>query len=212
MTGVYWGWAPGVGVSGPDGRPTGEGAPPQPYSRGVPGLFAPPADHWIKISPKYVVVRLLGAVIFNALFWVPVSLLWAWIFEPTGGALSGVPAVTPYAVQIQWFPAAVGVVWSVWRVYRAGRYARSWSYAERGEDLCITRGLWYKNLTIVPYGRLQIAKVDAGPLDRLLGLATVTLVTASAHSNASIPGLPAAEAERLRDRLIEVGDSLGSGL
>ena len=159
-----------------------------------------------------MVVRILGAVIFNALFWVPVSLIWAWVFEPHSGGLSGGAAVAPYAFQVQWFAAAVGIVWFVWRVYRAGRYARSWSYAERGEDLCITRGLWYKNLTIVPYGRLQIAKVDAGPLDRLLGLATVTLVTASAHSNASIPGLPAAEAERLRDRLIEVGDTLGSGL
>jgi len=178
----------------------------------VPGLFSPPADLWIKISPKYVVVRVLGAIIANAIFWIPVSLVWAWLFEPERGTLSGLPFLAPYATAVQWFAAAVGIVWFVWRVYRAGRYARSWSYAERGEDLCITRGLWYKNLTIVPYGRLQIAKVDAGPLDRLLGLATVTLVTASAHSNASIPGLPAAEAERLRDRLIEVGDNLGSGL
>jgi len=159
-----------------------------------------------------VVVRVLGSIIANVLFWVPVSLIWAWVFEPKNGALSSVAALDPYRFQVQWFAAAVGIVWFVWRVYRAGRYARSWSYAERGEDLCITRGLWYKNLTVVPYGRLQIAKVDAGPLDRLLGLATVTLVTASAHSNASIPGLPAAEAERLRDRLIEVGDTLGSGL
>jgi uncharacterized protein len=184
----------------------------RPYSRGVPSLFSPPADRWIRISPKYAVVRVLGSVIANVLFWVPLSLVWAWVFEPHGGVLTGVPVLVPYAALVQWLPAYVGAVWFVWRVYRAGRYARSWAYAERGEDLCITRGLWYKNLTVVPYGRLQIAKVDAGPLDRLLGLATVTLVTASAHSNASIPGLPAAEAERLRDRLIEVGDTLGSGL
>jgi membrane protein YdbS with pleckstrin-like domain len=166
----------------------------------VAGLFTPPADRWIRLSPKYAVVRVIGAIIANLLFWVPVSiagilLLPRWLPDPW-----------------QWAPAVVGVVWFVWRVIRAGRYARSWSYAERGEDLCITRGLWYKNLTVVPYGRLQIAKVDAGPLDRMLGLATVSLVTASAHSNATIPGLPAAEAERLRDRLIEVGDSLGAGL
>jgi len=178
----------------------------------VPSIFSPPADRWIKVSPKYAVVRVVGAIIANALFWIPVSLLWAWVFEPRGGAMSGVTSTLPFAAQLQWLAAYVGIVWFVWRVYRAGRYARSWAYAERGEDLCITRGLWYKNLTVVPYGRLQIAKVDAGPLDRLLGLATVTLVTASAHSNASIPGLPAAEAERLRDRLIEVGDTLGSGL
>ena len=175
-------------------------------------LFSPPADRWIRISPKYVVVRVLGAVIANALFWIPVALIWAWVFDPRSDIFSVVPALLPYASFIRLLAAYVGAVWFVWRVYRAGRYARSWSYAERGEDLCITRGLWFKNLTVVPYGRLQIAKVDAGPLDRLLGLATVTLVTASAHSNASIPGRPAAEAERLRDRLIEVGDTLGSGL
>ncbi len=173
---------------------------PDPYSGDVAGLFTPPADHWIRLSPKYAVVRVIGAIIANLFFWVPVSI---------AGYLL-IPRVLPDPWQ--WAPAAVGVAWFIWRVIRAGRYARSWAYAERGEDLCITRGLWYKNLTVVPYGRLQIAKVDAGPLDRLLGLATVSLVTASAHSNAIIPGLPAAEAERLRDRLIEVGDSLGAGL
>ncbi len=164
------------------------------------GLFTPPADRWIRLSPKYAVVRVIGAIIANLLFWVPVSI---------AGYLL-IPRFLP--APWHWSPAVVGIVWFVWRVVRAGRYARSWAYAERGEDLCITRGLWYKNLTVVPYGRLQIAKVDAGPLDRMLGLATVSLVTASAHSNATIPGLPAAEAERLRDRLIEVGDSLGAGL
>ncbi len=65
---------------------------------------------------------------------------------------------------------------------------------------------------MVPYGRLQLAQVEAGPLQRAFGLATVTLVTASAQSDARIPGLPAAEAQRLRDRLIEVGDARGAGL
>lgn len=166
----------------------------------VTSLFSPPADHWVRLSPRYAIVRIVGAVIINLIFWVPVAI---------AGYLL-IPQVLP--TPWQWLPAAAGVAWFIWRVIRAGRYARSWAYAERGEDLCITRGLWYKNLTVVPYGRLQIAKVDAGPLDRILGLATVTLVTASAHSNASIPGLPAAEAERLRDRLIEVGDAVGSGL
>ncbi len=108
--------------------------------------------------------------------------------------------------------AAVGVVWMLWRAIRAVRYARSWGFAERGEDLCITKGLWFKELTVIPYGRMQLAKVESGPLQQLFGLATVTLVTASAQSNASIPGLPAAEAAVLRDRLIEIGDTGGAGL
>lgn len=185
----------------------------------MPDLFSPPSDHWNKVSPKYAIVRILGAIILNLILWVPLGLLWAWAFNPDGGVMAKLIAVSPfsaqlqpYGSQLQWLGACIGTAWFIWRVYRAGRYANSWAYAERGEDLCITRGLWYKNLTVVPYGRLQIAKVDAGPIDRLLGLATVELVTASAHSNASIPGLPVNEAERLRDRLIEVGDTLGSGL
>lgn len=178
---------------------------------GVSGVFSPPADRWNRLSPKYAVVRIIGSIIANLVFWVPVSLLWYWAFALDTGPFAALTKAVP-AVPVPWLAAIAGTAWFVWRVYRAGRYARSWAYAERGEDLCITRGLWYKNLTVVPYGRLQIAKVDAGPIDRILGLATVTLVTASAHSNASIPGLPAAEAERLRDRLIEVGDTLGSGL
>ncbi len=200
MPGVYWGRyepapAPLVTDAWVAGRPG-----PDPYSGAVAGLFTPPADRWIRLSPKYAVVRVVGAIIANLFFWVPVSI---------AGYLL-IPQFFP--AQWKWAPAVVGAAWFIWRVIRAGRYARSWAYAERGEDLCITRGLWYKNLTVVPYGRLQIAKVDAGPLDRMLGLATVSLVTASAHSNATIPGLPAAEAERMRDRLIEVGDSLGAGL
>lgn len=127
----------------------------------------------------------------------------------------GAAAVTAWLL-MDWRPAlgllAAGLVWTLWRTVRARRYARSWGYAERGEDLCITRGLWFKELTVIPYGRMQLAKVESGPVQQAFGLATVTLVTASAQSNASIPGLPATEAARLRDRLIEIGDTRGAGL
>lgn len=159
-------------------------------------LFRPPADTWRRLAPAYATVRLIGALVTNVTFWGAVTvaawLLLDWRF--------GVAAL------------AVGVVWTLWRSFRAVRYARSWGYAERGEDLCITRGLWFKELTVIPYGRMQLAKVESGPVAQLFGLATVTLVTASAHSNASIPGLPAAEAAELRDRLIELGDAAGAGL
>lgn len=169
---------------------------PRPTVIDVDTLFQPPADTWHRLSPKYATVQTVSSVIWNLVVWVPL----------VTAAFSLLPSPWP------WVVAAVALGWTVWRVVRAGRYARSWAYAERGEDLCITRGLWFKSLTVVPYGRLQIAKVDSGPVQRAMGLATVTLVTASAQSNASIPGLPAGEAERLRDRLIEIGDTRGAGL
>lgn len=101
----------------------------------------------------------------------------------------------------------LAVAWSVeW-----GRY-RSWGYAERDEDLIIRRGLMVRRETIVPYGRMQFIDVSAGPIDRLLGLATVQLHTAAASTNARIPGLRRPDAEALRDRLATVGEARATGL
>ncbi len=64
----------------------------------------------------------------------------------------------------------------------------------------------------MPYGRLQFVDVDAGPIDRMFGLATVKLNTASAATDATIPGLPRAEADRLRDSLAGLGQANLAGL
>jgi membrane protein YdbS with pleckstrin-like domain len=45
-----------------------------------------------------------------------------------------------------------------------------------------------------------------------MGLATVQLHTASPGTTATIPGLPPAEAARLRDRLTEMGEAQAAGL
>jgi hypothetical protein len=88
----------------------------------------------------------------------------------------------------------------------------AWGYAEREEDLLVRRGVLVRRVSVVPYGRMQYVDVTAGPLDRRLGLARVTLHTAAAASDASIPGLPAAEATRLRDRLAALGEARQAGL
>ncbi|MDX6197164.1 MAG: uncharacterized protein QOJ79_315 [Actinomycetota bacterium] len=88
----------------------------------------------------------------------------------------------------------------------------AWGYAERADDLLVRRGVLVRRTSVVPYGRMQYVDVTAGPLDRRLGLARVTLHTAAAASDASIPGLPAAEATRLRDRLAALGEARASGI
>jgi membrane protein YdbS with pleckstrin-like domain len=92
-----------------------------------------------------------------------------------------------------------------------GRY-RSWRYGERENDLVVMRGLLFRRVSVVPYGRMQFIDVTAGPVDRLFGLATVQLHTAAAASDARIPGLLRADAEQLRDRLATVGEARATGL
>lgn len=88
----------------------------------------------------------------------------------------------------------------------------AWGYAEREDDLLVRRGVLVRRVSVVPYGRMQYVDVSAGPLDRRLGLARVTLHTAAAASDASIPGLPSDEATRLRDRLAALGEARQAGV
>ena len=108
--------------------------------------------------------------------------------------------------------AAAGAVLLAVRLVVVTRNWRSWGYAERDEDLYITNGVLFRSLIAVPYGRMQLVEVASGPLERAYGLASVTLKTASAETNATIPGLTPEEAARLRDRLTELGESRESGL
>ncbi|MBZ6111829.1 PH domain-containing protein [Streptomyces olivaceus] len=100
----------------------------------------------------------------------------------------------------------------VWGWVMLERNWRSWRYAERADDLLISRGVLWREETVVPYGRMQLVEVTSGPVERHFGLASVQLHTAAAATDATIPGLDPAEAERLRDRLTELGEARSAGL
>ena len=106
-----------------------------------------------------------------------------------------------------WLVAAAGMAWTIWRVIRAGRWARSFAYLEREQDLLITAGLWSKQFSAIPYGRMLSVEVQSGPIARLWGLASVAIVTASMASNATIPAVTDEVAAGLRDRLIAAGEA-----
>jgi membrane protein YdbS with pleckstrin-like domain len=94
----------------------------------------------------------------------------------------------------------------------AARRVRAWGYAERAEDLLVKRGVMFRRMSVIPYGRMQYIEVTAGPFERAFGLATVQMHTAAAASDARIPGLAAVEAARLRDQLTALGESHAMGL
>lgn len=117
--------------------------------------------------------------------------------------------VSPLAAVLAVVVLAVGAV-GVGVLLR--RRYRSWGYAERADDLLVRRGVMVQRLTVVPYGRMQFVDVTAGPVDRSFKLATVQLHTAAAATDAKIPGLERAEADRLRDRLAALGEARAAGL
>jgi hypothetical protein len=108
--------------------------------------------------------------------------------------------------------AAAAVVAAVIAVGILRNRYRSWAYRERAEDLIVARGVLFRRVSVVPYGRMQFVEVTAGPVERVFKLATVQLHTAAAASDARIPGLERDEATRLRDRLATLGESRAAGL
>jgi membrane protein YdbS with pleckstrin-like domain len=124
--------------------------------------------------------------------------------------LAVVGAVTGSSIAYGLAAAALLLGAISWRI--VGRRYSSWGYAEREDDLLVRRGVLFARLSVVPYGRMQFIDVTAGPLERVLGLATVRLHTAAAATDARIPGLEREEAGRLRDRLAELGEAQAAGL
>jgi membrane protein YdbS with pleckstrin-like domain len=109
-----------------------------------------------------------------------------------------------------WVAAVVLGVILTWVVAELDR--RAYGYVERGDDLIVTHGVLVRRLIVVPYGRMQFVDVTAGLLERWMGVATVRMHTAAAATDATIPGLPTAEAALLRDRLAQKGEERGMGL
>ncbi|KAB1142191.1 PH domain-containing protein [Streptomyces luteolifulvus] len=133
--------------------------------------------------------------------------VWLGLTAVATGLLLGLTA-GPVWASIALLPSAL----TAWGWVMLGRNWRSWRYAERADDLLISRGVLWREETVVPYGRMQLVEVTSGPVERHFGLASVQLHTAAAATDATIPGLDPAEAERLRDRLTELGEARSAGL
>lgn len=161
-------------------------------------LFAPPGTEWTPVSPRLVSARRVGLVLGLA---------------PVAAVLIVLVALAPYLPRWVYAVAlatvvGVGILWWFWIAVQV----RRWGYAERDEDLYVRNGALFRSLVAVPYGRMQYVDVSSGPVDRHFGIATISLHTAAPGTSAVVPGLPADEAARLRDRLTELGEVQGSGL
>jgi uncharacterized protein len=148
------------------------------------------------VSPKLATLRRLNASIVAGLAAIAALL----VLGLTLGWPYGVLAVVVIALALGW-------AWIL-----IGRNQRSWKYAEREDELLVSHGIMFRELVVVPYGRMQFVDVTAGPLERAYGMATVELHTATPATDAKIPGLHPDEAGRLRDRLSALGQAQAWGL
>ena len=99
-------------------------------------------------------------------------------------------------------PAGILALGILYVALRPPSRYRAWGYELRPGDVRIRHGVWWRTVTIVPHVRIQHVDTRQGPLERMLGLATLVLFTAGTVGAAvEIPGLAVGEAERLREHL-----------
>jgi uncharacterized protein len=163
-------------------------------------LFLEPGLDWKPVSPKLVTERRMpvaGLALVGLVLVVVAVVMAAGGSSYLGWLIPGLVVLAVAAAN--WF-------------FFVPRVVSSWRYAEREQDLLVTHGRLRRSLSVVPYGRMQVIEVSSNPVAQRLGIATVKLVTASASTDATIPGLPVGEAHALRDRLAAKGEALSAGL
>ncbi|MFT4123976.1 MAG: PH domain-containing protein [Microbacteriaceae bacterium] len=150
---------------------------------------------WQRVSARYALVDAAGWAVRGALLtavtllpWLAAGLTLGWLLTVAAGCVTVVVvALTP-------------------------RRVRAIGYRLRDDDLVLCRGLAWRRIVAVPYGRMQLVDIEQGPLARLLGLAELRLVTAAASGTLVLPGLAEDTAAGLRDRLVALAETRRTGL
>lgn len=185
-------------VLGPDagarlGEEPGHDAP-------APGAPAPgdpmaPADvAFLPVSPRLAHVRVVSTLLSFA------PLL--------------IAAIVLALLVSAWFWIGVGllVVLGLWILWLIPRQVRAMGYALADDEFLIRKGVMFRHLTLIPFGRIQYVAVSEGPIARAFGIAEIRLHTASAETSGTLNGVPSIEAVRLRDMLSEKGSAETAGL
>jgi uncharacterized protein len=159
--------------------------------------FVVPGAEWSRVSPRLTGLRrvLIGATAGLVLV-----------------AVVALAVLVPGTRTVVALVAVAVVALAGWGWWFAALTVAAWGWVEREEDLVVTRGRLWRRLDVVPYGRMQLVDVTDGPLQRAFGVTTIRLHTASPSSRAYLPGLPPADAARLREQLTERGEAQAAGL
>lgn len=156
--------------------------------------FNPNRVSFNPVSSKLATVRILGAAVILVL------------------PALGLAVVAAFAdLWLLFLPLALVLVF-VWLLWLIPRQVGALQYATGGEELFIRRGILFRRLDVIPYGRIQYAEVKQGPVARRFDIAEVVLHTASAQTNGTVPGLTTGDAATLRSLLVSRGGAGLSGL
>lgn len=79
---------------------------------------------------------------------------------------------------------------------------RNWAFELTPQELIVEYGVVWRTQRSVPRPRIQHVSVNSGPIDRRLGLVSLSAYTAGAEATITIPGLTQVQAEAMRSALV----------
>lgn len=151
----------------------------------VSGLPQLSDEDFVSLDPRYLRVALIGKAIFAAIVVVICVVIATQVAKP-------------------WIPLLVmGVLLllnALSAVLRSIEVAKL-GYQVRDHDVSYRYGVITLTVETLPFRRVQHANLNSGAIERKFGLATLTI--SSAGSKVTIPGLAAADAERIRALVVE---------
>lgn len=77
-----------------------------------------------------------------------------------------------------------------------------WSWSAHDDAIELSHGVVMRKLSVVPYHRIQQIDIARGPVERILGIATLVLRSAAATTDAKLPGIALDHSEQLRHALL----------
>ena len=140
-----------------------------------------------RLDPRVVGLWCVGASIGGAV-WTALAVAVLLIFgQHWGWSLIVAALAVLYVVRVP--PAR-------WRHFR---------YRVGDADVRVAHGWLWRTESVVLHSRIQHVDTRQGPIERMMGLATVVVFTAgSVGAMVAIPGLATARADALRDRLVRL--------
>lgn len=175
-----------------------QSAPSQPVSSQPAPPQSVPEPQWVPAASSYLTVRFVHTISALAL---PIL---AGIAMYCAGAFFG----GPEALRIAGLAVvAVFGLWGLWWILTTPRRTRALGYALESNHLMARRGIVFRSMSSMPYGRIQYVDVDSGPLERMCGVARLTVRTAGTTTGTMVLfGIPLNVAEELRADLVRRAD------
>lgn len=173
-------------------------APSQPVSSQPVPAQAVPEPQWVPAASGYLTVRFvhtISALAFPILAGVAIYCAGAFFGGPEALRIVGLAVV------------AVFGLWGLWWILTTPRRTRALGYALESNHLMARRGIVFRSMSSMPYGRIQYVDVDSGPLERMCGVARLTVRTAGTTTGTMVLfGIPLNVAEELRADLVRRAD------